>query len=70
MFISAGTGHHILKESGMPLSDAQFVVTNEYNEVEGFDGVYVIGDSASLMGPQWRAKQGHVAEVMARNVAL
>ncbi len=69
MFISAGTGHHILKESGMPLSDAQFVVTNEYNEVEGFDGVYVIGDSASLMGPQWRAKQGHVAEVMARNVA-
>ncbi len=27
MFISAGTGHHILKESGMPLSDAGFVVT-------------------------------------------
>jgi len=69
MFISAGTGHSLLKESGMPLSDAGFVVTNEYNEVEGFDGVYVIGDSASLMGPDWRAKQGHVAEVMARNVA-
>jgi len=69
MFISAGTGHTILKESGLPLSEAGFVVTNEYNEVEGFDGVYVIGDSASLMGPEWRAKQGHVAEVMARNVA-
>jgi sulfide:quinone oxidoreductase len=69
MFISAGTGHSILKESGLPLSDAGFVVTNEYNEVEGFDGVYAIGDSASLMGPEWRAKQGHVAEVMARNVA-
>jgi len=69
MFISAGTGHNLLKESGMPLSEAGFVVTNEYNEVEGFDGVYVIGDSASLMGPDWRAKQGHVAEVMARNVA-
>ncbi len=69
MFISAGTGHHILKESGLPLSDAGFVVTNEYNEIEGFEGIYAIGDSASLMGPEWRAKQGHVAEVMAKNVA-
>lgn len=70
MFISAGTGHNILQNSGLPLSDAKFVVTNEYNEVEGFEGVYVIGDSASLMGPEWRAKQGHVAEVMAKNVAF
>ncbi len=69
MFISAGTGHSVLKESGLPLSEAGFVVTNEYNEVEGFEGIYAIGDSASLMGPQWRAKQGHVAEVMARNTA-
>jgi sulfide:quinone oxidoreductase len=69
MFISAGTGHSVLKESGLPLSDAGYVVTNEYNEIEGFDGVYAIGDSASLMGPEWRAKQGHVAEVMAKNVA-
>ena len=69
MFISAGTGHKILRESGLPLSEAGFVVTNYYNEVEGFEDIYVIGDSASLMGPEWRAKQGHVAEVMARNVA-
>jgi len=69
MFISAGTGHSVLKASGLPLSDAGFVVTNEYNEVEGFEGVYAVGDSASLMGPKWRAKQGHVAEVMARNTA-
>jgi len=69
MFISAGTGHKILRESGLPLSEAGFVVTDYYNEIEGFEGIYVIGDSASLMGPEWRAKQGHVAEVMARNVA-
>ncbi|MCK4442192.1 MAG: FAD-dependent oxidoreductase [Sulfurovaceae bacterium] len=69
MFISAGTGHHILVNSGLPISDAGFVVTNEYNEIDGFDGIYAIGDSASLMGPKWRAKQGHVAEVMAKNVA-
>ena len=69
MFISAGTGHSIITDSGLPLSEAGFVETNEYNEIEGFDGVYAIGDSASLMGPEWRAKQGHVAEVMAKNVA-
>ncbi len=32
MFISAGTGHSLLKESGMPLSEAGFCCTNEYNE--------------------------------------
>ena len=69
MFISAGTGHSILMESGLPLSEAGFVETNEYNEIEGFEDIYAIGDSASLMGPEWRAKQGHVAEVMAKNVA-
>ncbi len=69
MFISAGTGHSVLKESGLPLSDAGYVVTNEYNEIDGFEDIYAIGDSASLMGPEWRAKQGHVAEVMAKNVA-
>ena len=69
MFISAGTGHRIIVDSGLPLSDAGFVLTNEYNEIEGFEGIYAIGDTASLMGPEWRAKQGHVAEVMAKNVA-
>jgi len=69
MFISAGTGHSVLKASGLPLNEAGFVVTNAYNEIEGFEGIYAIGDAAALMGPQWRAKQGHVAEVMAKNVA-
>lgn len=69
MFISAGEGHSLLAKSGVPLSEAGFVITNEYNEIEGFEGVYAIGDSASLLGPQWRAKQGHIAEVMAKNVA-
>lgn len=69
MYISAGTGNSILQASGLPLSDAGFVVTNACNEVEGFEHIYVIGDSAALAGPKWKAKQGHVAEVMARNVA-
>ncbi len=69
MFIPAGKGHSLFEDSGLPLSEAGFVVTNEYNEVEDFEGIYAIGDSAALLGPPWRAKQGHVAEIMARNVA-
>lgn len=70
MFVSAGTGHPVLSVSDLPLSDTGFVVTNEFNEVEGMSGVYAIGDSALLLGDNdWKAKQGHVAEVMAKNVA-
>ena len=69
MFISAGTGHSIIRASGLPISETGFVVTNEYNEIDGFEYIYAIGDSASLLGPDWRAKQGHVAEVMAKNIA-
>ena len=69
MFISAGTGHHLFLDSGLPISESGFIVTNEYNEIEGFENIYAIGDSASLLGPEWRAKQGHVAEVMAKNIA-
>jgi len=69
MFIPAGKGHSLFEDSGLPLSEAGFIVANEYNEVEELEGVYAIGDSVALLGPPWRAKQGHLAEVMARNVA-
>jgi sulfide:quinone oxidoreductase len=73
MFISAGTGHDVLINSDLPLCDTGFVVANEFNEVDGVDGVdgaYAIGDSVKLLGDNdWKAKQGHVAEVMAKNVA-
>lgn len=70
IFTAAGMGHDIFASSDLPLSDAGYIVTDEFNEVEGMDGVWAIGDSALLLGsPEWKAKQGHVAEVMARNVA-
>jgi len=72
MFIPAGTGHSIILESDLPTNEAGFVSINDYCEVT-LDGeisnVYAIGDTAALEGPDWRAKQGHVAEVMAKNVA-
>lgn len=67
MFIPAGTGHSVLKNSDLPLNDAGFIKINDYCEVQ--EGVFAIGDCAALEGPDWRAKQGHIAEVMARNTA-
>ncbi|PWI57203.1 NAD(P)/FAD-dependent oxidoreductase [Sulfoacidibacillus thermotolerans] len=69
MFISAGTGHYALKDSDLPLSEAGFIKIDDYCQVEGFDNVYAIGDAAALGTTDWEAKQGHVAEVMARNTA-
>lgn len=65
IFISGGEGHHTLKDSGLPLNKAGFIMTDETCQVDGFPEVYAIGDSAHLLGPQWVAKQGHMAEIMA-----
>ncbi|HSN16386.1 MAG TPA: FAD-dependent oxidoreductase [Anaeromyxobacteraceae bacterium] len=69
MFLAAGKGHPLLERSDLPKSEAGFVVTDEGCAVPGFPGVWAIGDSAALLGPEWRAKQGHVAEGMARVAA-
>ena len=74
MFIPAGNGHGVLKKSGLPMNDAGFIITDDFSQVIFEDAsmpsnIYAIGDIASLEGYEWRAKQGHIAEVMARNVA-
>ncbi|OIP83753.1 MAG: sulfide:quinone reductase [Porphyromonadaceae bacterium CG2_30_38_12] len=69
MFIAAGAGSPLLKNSDLPLSDAGFVKINDYNQVEEFPNVFAIGDAAAYEGPEWKAKQGHIAEVMGRNAA-
>lgn len=70
MFIPGRCGPSFLKKSDLPLSDAGFIKINHYCQVDGFNNVFAIGDIASLDGPDWRVKQGHVAEVMARNAAF
>ncbi|ADV47320.1 NAD(P)/FAD-dependent oxidoreductase [Nitratifractor salsuginis] len=77
MFIPAGNGHPVFQNSDLPLNEAGLIRINDYCEVQhNFDdiperyNVFAIGDSAAIDGPDWRAKQGHIAEVMARNVAF
>ena len=75
MFIPAGNGHKVFQNSDLPLNEAGLIKINDYCEVVAEDGTlyektFAIGDSAALEGPDWRAKQGHIAEVMARNTAF
>ncbi len=76
MFIPAGNGHEVFKNSDLPLNQAGLININNYCEVKHdyYDSpdeykVFAIGDAAALQGADWRAKQGHIAEVMAKNVA-
>jgi len=64
-------GHPLYKtDPNLPLNDAGFVKIDQYCAVPGTDyTVWAIGDAAAIEGPDWRAKQGHLAEVMGRIVA-
>lgn len=71
MFIPAGSGHRVITESDLPTNEAGFVKTDNFSCVLNEDGslsnIYAVGDVAALEGYEWRAKQGHIAEVMAKN---
>ena len=83
MFIAAGDGHEVIKKSDLPLNAAGFIKIDDHSNVKFSDvdtfcdgedmsrphNIYAIGDIAALEGYDWVAKQGHVAEVMAKNVA-
>ena len=67
MFIPGNAGHPVLQMSDLPLTEAGFIRIDDTGLVDGTTQVYAAGDVAALEGPEWRAKQGHIAEVMARN---
>jgi sulfide:quinone oxidoreductase len=69
MFIAAGAGPALLRNTDLPLSEAGFIRIDNYGQVPGLTDVYAIGDITALEGPGWIAKQGHIAELMGRNVA-
>jgi sulfide:quinone oxidoreductase len=66
MFIPAVDGHSVIKKSDLPKNDAGFIIIDDTTQVEGLENIYAIGDAAEIVGPDWRAKQGHLAEDMAR----
>lgn len=75
MFIPAGAGHPVAKASGLPVNEAGFIETDEGcrvaldPELENPPVIFAVGDAAALQGPAWKAKQGHLAEIMAKVAA-
>jgi sulfide:quinone oxidoreductase len=69
MFIAAGNGHEAIKASNLPKSESGFIRIDNFCRIEGISGWYAAGDVAALEGPDWKAKQGHLAELMAGNAA-
>ncbi len=69
LFIPASSGHSVLQQSDLPLTEAGFIKIDDYCQVNGFQDVFAIGDIAAIEGPEWIAKQGHIAELMGRNTA-
>lgn len=69
LFIAAGTGPLIFKNSGLPLSESGFIQIDNFCKVKSTPNVYAIGDAAALEGPEFSSKQGHLAEIMGRIAA-
>jgi len=69
LFIPASAGHSVLQSSDLPLTEAGFIQIDNFCKVRGLTNVYAIGDIAAIEGPDWIAKQGHIAELMGRNAA-
>ncbi|MGE4472228.1 MAG: NAD(P)/FAD-dependent oxidoreductase [Sulfuricurvum sp.] len=69
MFIPAGNGSDMIAKCDLPKNEAGFIRITSTCAVEGVSSWYAIGDAAAIEGPDWRAKQGHIAEVMARITA-
>ena len=69
LFIPASAGHSVLQSSDLPLTEAGFIKIDNFCQVIGLSDVYAIGDIAAIEGPEWIAKQGHIAELMGQNAA-
>ena len=69
MFIAAGTGSSVFKNSDLSLTPAGFIHIDKYCKVKGSENVWAVGDSAGLEGTDFVAKQGHLAEIMGRIAA-
>ena len=69
MFIPASDGLPLFQHSDLPLNEAGFIITDDHSKVFGFENIYAVGDVAAMEGPDWKAKQGHMAVIMAKNAA-
>ncbi|MBF0262600.1 MAG: FAD-dependent oxidoreductase [Magnetococcales bacterium] len=65
LFVPGMTGSPWFANCGVPLSPGGFFIADACCRVEGCERVWVAGDAGSFPGPDWRAKQAHMAELQA-----
>jgi sulfide:quinone oxidoreductase len=65
MFMPGMTGPSWVADSGLPLSEGGFIKGDEQCRVLGLKDIYVVGDCATLPGPDWMPKQAHMADLHA-----
>lgn len=69
IYVSAREGSDLLKDTGLPLTEAGFAKAHTTGQIEGQEYVFGAGDTIDFEGPKWKAKQGHMAEVQGEVVA-
>lgn len=66
LFMPGMTGPTWLANSNLPLSEGGFIKANAHCQVDGFENIYVAGDTGSFPGPDWLPKQAHIADLQAQ----
>ena len=65
LFMPGMTGKQWFDNTELPRSEGGMIRADRFCQVEGFDKVYVAGDSGSFPGPAWLPKQAHMADLQA-----
>jgi sulfide:quinone oxidoreductase len=65
LFMPGMTGNQWFDNTELPRSEGGMIKANQFCQVEGWDRVYVAGDSGSFPGPEWLPKQAHMADLQA-----
>lgn len=65
LFMPGMTGNQWFDDTALPRSAGGMIQANALCQVEGWDRVYVAGDSGSFPGPDWMPKQAHMADLQA-----
>jgi sulfide:quinone oxidoreductase len=65
VFMPGMTGNTWFDNTDLPRSPGGMLKADRYCRVEGWDRVYVAGDSGSFPGPDWLPKQAHMADLQA-----
>jgi sulfide:quinone oxidoreductase len=65
LFMPGMTGNQWFDNTSLPRSEGGMIQADRFCQVEGWDKVYVAGDSGSFPGPEWLPKQAHMADLQA-----